>query len=113
MSIHLESLFIDGGFGEVFLREDLADLTTAITPHTECDEMERRKSVQMALSQLEPREKQVLELKYGFASDPCTYEEIGSRINVCKQRVNQIACKAEGKVLKSVRQMIPKHENCF
>ena len=51
---------------------------------------------------LAPRERQVLELRYGIGSSQGrSFEDIGRKLGVSRQRVNQISSKALDKVRSS------------
>lgn len=51
--------------------------------------------VREALSQLPPRESEVLQLRFGLGDNrTCTLEEIGCRMNVTRERIRQVEMKA-------------------
>jgi RNA polymerase primary sigma factor len=55
-----------------------------------------------ALAMLAPRERQVLELRYGIGwSQGRSFEDIGRKLGVSRQRINQISSKALDKVRRS------------
>jgi RNA polymerase primary sigma factor len=46
------------------------------------------------LEDLEPREKEIIRMRYGFNGDPMTLEEIGKKIGLSRERIRQIEKKA-------------------
>ena len=51
------------------------------------------------------KEKEIIELKFGFTDDgPLTYEEVGQRFGVTRERIRQI----EARVLEKLRSKINK-----
>ncbi|MEJ5222649.1 MAG: sigma-70 family RNA polymerase sigma factor, partial [Tepidiforma sp.] len=64
-----------------------------------------RVAVAQALAALDPRERQVLRLRFGFAGEPQTLEEIGAVFGVTRERIRQIEAKALKK-LQSPRCML-------
>lgn len=55
----------------------------------------RRKAIYEQLDTLNPREKQVLEMRFGLLNDePCTLEEVGNHFGVTRERIRQIEMKA-------------------
>jgi len=60
--------------------------------------------VQRALRQLPPRDREVLRLRFGFDGDEeLTLEEVGSRLNVSRERIRQIEERALGRLDRSLR----------
>ena len=54
-----------------------------------------KEEIQSVLSTLQPREQQVLELRFGLIDGTCyTLEEVGKRFNVTRERIRQIEAKA-------------------
>jgi RNA polymerase sigma factor (sigma-70 family) len=102
MKIEMESLFADDN---CVARDDLQQLINFKTPNAELDDAERRECVRLAFGVLEPRERAVLELKFGFESDPHSYAEIGKKMNISKQRVGQLVEKAEKNVQKIINKL--------
>lgn len=64
-----------------------------------------RIAVAQALATLDPRERQVLRLRFGFDGEPQTLEEIGTVFGVTRERIRQIEAKALKK-LQSPRCML-------
>jgi RNA polymerase primary sigma factor len=60
----------------------------------------RKETLEKILSQLSPRERRVLELRYGLNGEhPCTLDEVGRAFNVTRERIRQI----ENQSLKKLR----------
>jgi RNA polymerase primary sigma factor len=54
-----------------------------------------KEEINEVLSTLQPREQQVLELRFGLIDGTCyTLEEVGKRFNVTRERIRQIEAKA-------------------
>ena len=54
-----------------------------------------KEEIKAVLSTLQPREQQVLELRFGLIDGTCyTLEEVGKRFNVTRERIRQIEAKA-------------------
>jgi len=54
-----------------------------------------KEEVKVALATLKPRERQVLELRYGLNGGRCeTLEEVGKELNIQRERTRQIQAKA-------------------
>ena len=69
---------------------------------------EIRDKVRDAVEKLKPRDKEIIELRFGMNGNggvSLTYEEIGGHIGVSKGRVQQI----ETKALKKLRWLVPKN----
>jgi RNA polymerase primary sigma factor len=74
----------DGELGELF-----AD-TTAADPAEEAGDSLERQSVQKALAQLAPRERRLLELRFGLTGEPHSLEAIGRELGLTRERVRQL-----------------------
>jgi RNA polymerase primary sigma factor len=60
----------------------------------------RKETLEKILGQLSPRERRVLELRYGLNGEhPCTLDEVGRAFNVTRERIRQI----ENQSLKKLR----------
>jgi RNA polymerase primary sigma factor len=74
----------DGEFGDLFADPEAAD------PAEEAADAHRRSAVQRALAELPDRERRVLELRYGFAGETASLEEIGRELGLSRERVRQV-----------------------
>jgi RNA polymerase primary sigma factor len=78
-----------------FLRDD-----TAPAPDEEAETAMRKEALKKVLSMLSPRERAVLELRYGLdGKPPRTLDEVGRTFNVTRERIRQI----ENQSLKKLR----------
>jgi RNA polymerase primary sigma factor len=78
----------DGELGAMLVDEDAAD------PLEEADETLRHQSVQRALAGLPVRERQIVELRFGFEGKPQTLEAIGAELGLTRERVRQLVHQA-------------------
>jgi RNA polymerase primary sigma factor len=75
-------------------------------PAVDHDLLERSLSDEIAglLGNLPPREREVLELRFGIASqEPLTLEEVGQRLGLSRERIRQIEKKAKKKLQRLAR----------
>ena len=73
---------------------------SAVSPEEAVEKKMLKADMRNLLSKLNPREEQVLRLRFGFDSDEClTLEEVGKILHVTRERVRQI----EAKALRSLR----------
>lgn len=63
-------------------------------PDLDIEREERDKLLYEVLETLTPRERVILELRFGLKGDPCTLEEVGKAFKVDKERIRQIEAKA-------------------
>lgn len=66
------------------------------------DQVERkilREAIEALLTTFEPREQQIIRLRFGFYCDPQTLEEVGHKFDITKERVRQI----ENKCIRQMR----------
>jgi RNA polymerase primary sigma factor len=69
-------------------------------PEEAVDTTLRSEALERILSQLAPRERLVLEMRYGLGGGkPCTLDEVGRALNVTRERIRQI----ENQTLKKLR----------
>ena len=75
----------DTSFGELVGDEDQR------TPIEDLQEKSRNKDIQIILSRLEPRESEIIRLRFGLdGNHPLTLEEVGEKFKVTRERVRQI-----------------------
>jgi len=55
------------------------------------------------LSQLPPREQQILRLRFGIDEEPKTLEEIGGMLGITRERVRQIEKQAKDRLRQKAR----------
>ncbi len=80
------------------LRETLPDHSLEL-PSEELDRTSLENHLEMALDELDPREKLILVSYYGLGTDPQkSLEEIGKTIKLSRERVRQIRNRAFGKI---------------
>jgi RNA polymerase primary sigma factor len=86
---------------------ELADLLPQeVVPAAETALIRRRLNarVHAALHELEPREREVMELRFGLDRDePRTLQEVGDRLRLSRERVRQIEARAMDKLRRSKR----------
>jgi RNA polymerase primary sigma factor len=79
---------------------DFVEDQTAVSPFELASENLRRENVQRALQALPPREREVIEMRFGLTGGrPRTLEEVGRAFNVTRERIRQI----ENQSLKKLR----------
>jgi RNA polymerase primary sigma factor len=70
---------------------DFVEDEDAISPFDSASEALRRENVRLALSALPPREREVIEMRFGLrGTRPYTLEEVGRAFNVTRERIRQI-----------------------
>jgi RNA polymerase primary sigma factor len=74
----------DGELGELF-----AD-PTAADPAEEAGESLERQDLRKALEQLAPRERRLVELRFGLDGEPHSLESIGKELGLTRERVRQL-----------------------
>jgi RNA polymerase primary sigma factor len=63
-----------------------------------------REEVERLLGQLKPRERDVIELRFGLGrEEPKTLEEVGRRLKLSRERVRQIEARAKQKLSQLAR----------
>jgi RNA polymerase primary sigma factor len=78
----------DGELGDLF-----AD-PQALDPADEAVETLRRRSVRQAVATLPERERRIMELRFGFAGEPASLEQIGRELGITRERVRQLEAEA-------------------
>ena len=79
----------DSHLGE-FLKDE-----SSLSPEEYTENEILKEEINEVLSTLQPREQQVLELRFGLIDGTCyTLEEVGKRFNVTRERIRQIEAKA-------------------
>ena len=70
---------------------DFVEDKTAESPFEQASENLRRENVRRALAALPPREREVIEMRFGLTGErPRTLEEVGRAFNVTRERIRQI-----------------------
>ena len=82
--------------------ESLKDRAEQLSPHEYCSTTqiaELKELFHKFLSDLEPREKQIVVARFGFdGKPPRTFRELGTEMGVCKERIRQIQTRAMDKL---------------
>ena len=74
---------------------DLLGDDDAVPPHVTVAENLRREQLDKALAGLSPRERRIIELRFGLHDDrPRTLEEVGQQFSLTRERIRQIEAKA-------------------
>ena len=69
--------------------------TSSLSPEEYATNEILKEEIKAVLSTLQPREQQVLELRFGLIDGTCyTLEEVGKKFNVTRERIRQIEAKA-------------------
>lgn len=82
------------------------DMLTASPEHPVDEDLlisSLKKEIDGLLGELNPREKRVLKLRFGFRGEPMTLEEIGKKIGLSRERVRQIEKRAKIKLLSKAK----------
>jgi RNA polymerase primary sigma factor len=74
----------DSELGDLFADESTAD------PAEEAVESVRRQRVQRAVADLPERQRRIIELRFGFESEPASLETIGKELGLTRERVRQL-----------------------
>jgi RNA polymerase primary sigma factor len=82
----------DGEFGDLF-----AD-TEALDPAAEATDSLRRLHIRRAVAKLPERERRILELRFGFDTEPASLEHIGRELGITRERVRQLEAQAMAKL---------------
>ncbi|MBI5749097.1 MAG: RNA polymerase sigma factor RpoD/SigA [Nitrospinae bacterium] len=82
------------------------DMLTSSTEHPVDEDLlfsSFKKEIDGLLSELSPREKKVLKMRFGFRGEPMTLEEIGKKVGLSRERVRQIEKRAKIKLLSKAK----------
>jgi RNA polymerase primary sigma factor len=82
----------DGEFGDLFADNE------ALDPADEATESLRRLHIRRAVATLPERERRILELRFGFDTEPASLEHIGRELGITRERVRQLEAQAMGKL---------------
>src|SRR4051812_6466892 len=74
----------DSELGDLFADESTVD------PAEEAVESGRRQRVQRAVADLPERQRRIIELRFGFESEPASLETIGKELGLTRERVRQL-----------------------
>ena len=74
----------DSELGDLFADESSVD------PAEEAVESVRRQRVQRAVADLPERQRRIIELRFGFESEPASLETIGKELGLTRERVRQL-----------------------
>lgn len=78
---------------------DLIEARDAVNPHEAAEASALRESISEALDELNPRERRILQMRFGIGdSSEHTLEEVGKVFGVTRERIRQIEAKALGKL---------------
>jgi len=78
----------DGELGDLFADEQAPD------PAAEAADSIRRQEIRRAVSDLPERERRILELRFGFDTEPASLEQIGKELGITRERVRQLEAAA-------------------
>ena len=78
----------DGEFGDLFSDPE------ALDPAAEASDALRRLAVRKAVARLPERERRILELRFGFDTEPASLEHIGKELGITRERVRQLEAEA-------------------
>lgn len=82
------------------------DMLTSSTEHPVDEDLlfsSLKKEIEGLLSELNPREKKLLKMRFGFRGEPMTLEEIGKKVGLSRERVRQIEKRAKIKLLSKAK----------
>jgi RNA polymerase primary sigma factor len=81
---------------------DFLEDRSEVSPIERVADAQRATALTRALDQLEPREREIVRLRFGLdAEAPHTLEEIGERLDLTRERIRQL----EGKALARLRRL--------
>ncbi len=89
--------------GDTFFGDFIEDMKAA-TPHKLTSRTLLKEKLEKAMAVLSPREKKVIELRFGLIDgNPRTLEDVGMMFNVTRERIRQIEAKALKKLRHPIR----------
>ncbi len=89
----------DNGYAEEHLGLELAQKSVIPPADQELVRQSFREEVERMLRHLKPRERAVIEMRFGLGADePRTLEEVGRRLNLSRERIRQIEERAKQKL---------------
>lgn len=76
--------------GNIFIRDVISDKKSA-SPESITELLRQHSDIDQALSYLEPRERQIIELRFGLnGKEPESLEEVGKHLKLSRERVRQL-----------------------
>ncbi len=78
---------------------DMLEEKDAVTAEENLFQHSLEEEIEYLLEDLEPREREIIRLRFGFDGDPMTLEDIGQKIGLSRERIRQI----EKKVIRRFR----------
>jgi RNA polymerase primary sigma factor len=78
----------DGELGDLFADDQAPD------PEAEAADSLRRQEIRRAVADLPERERRILELRFGFDTQPASLEQIGKELGITRERVRQLEAQA-------------------
>lgn len=78
---------------------DMLEEQDAVTAEENLFQHSLEEEIEYLLDDLEPREREIIRLRFGFDGEPMTLEDIGQRIGLSRERIRQI----EKKVIRRFR----------
>jgi RNA polymerase primary sigma factor len=79
--------------------QDFISDTDTLSPYDESEKKELTDNILMILHTLEPREEQIIRMRFGIGMDKdYTLEEIGEKLSITRERVRQVEAKAMRKL---------------
>ena len=79
--------------------QDFISDTHALSPYSDSEKKELTDKIMMVLHTMEPREEQIIRMRFGIGTDKdYTLEEIGKTLSITRERVRQVEAKAMKKL---------------
>ena len=97
----LEIELDEGGGGDTL--EDITPDPDAVSPDAHLDQKTMREFIEYSISALEPRESEVLRLRFGLdGQEPMILEDVGKMFGITRERIRQIQNTALTKIRKRI-----------